>query len=174
MGGAPKKKKPQEAHTNSETHIHTRIEPRKTKLETITSKRKICKPQQSICGKTSNTLEFICVHRLCWAWGPHPSVVCVPSETPLEETNFWFTSGCQLAIASRLGMGDHVQFLLSELGPLWLRPGQALCGLPHSQPFGESNTVKQSLTLSLPRTEPVHLLKPLWEEKGSWVTGCYP
>lgn len=102
-------------------------------------------------------------------------VVCVPRETPLEETNFLFTSGCQLAVASRLGMGDHVHFLLSELEPLWLRPGQALCGLPHAQPFGEcSNTVKQSLILSLPRTEPVHLLKPLWEGRGSWVTGCYP
>lgn len=59
MGGTKKKKKTQEAHTNSETHICTHIETRKTQLETITSKQKICKPQQSMRGKPS---KYSCIH----------------------------------------------------------------------------------------------------------------
>jgi hypothetical protein len=43
-------------------------------------------------------------------------VVYVPSKTSLETTSFSFASGCQLEMASWLGMGPHVMSL-SAPGP---------------------------------------------------------
>lgn len=37
-----------------------------------------------------------CVLAICyWAWGLPVSLVCIPSETLLEKTNFFFSNSCQ-------------------------------------------------------------------------------
>lgn len=65
-----------------------------------------------------NTIEFV----LCWPTTPGhgPALRCsnLHTETPLEKTNFSFASGCQLQIASWLGV--EIGFNLS----------QAVCTLP--------------------------------------------
>jgi hypothetical protein len=38
------------------------------------------------------------------------TIVCIPSEAPLEKTNFFFANGCQWEVESRLGMGACVHF----------------------------------------------------------------
>lgn len=53
----------------------------------------------------------------CWSWGPFLSVVNVPSDSPLKKTKFSFAQRSQLEIDSLLGMGIHVHFPLSKLGP---------------------------------------------------------
>lgn len=50
----------------------------------------------------------------CWGWA-QAKEYCLPSETPLERTNFLFVSGDQLEIVSSLWMVTCP--LLSELGP---------------------------------------------------------
>lgn len=49
----------------------------------------------------------------CGAWGLPLDGVCIPSETPLEKTNFFFASVYRLELASRLGMADVFNPLLS-------------------------------------------------------------
>lgn len=48
--------------------------------------------------------------------GPPLSEVYALSDTPLENTNFSSISGCHLDLASGLGVGAHVHFLLLVLG----------------------------------------------------------
>lgn len=55
----------------------------------------------------------------CWAWNLPLTVVCIPGETALETTSFFFFSNTyQLPWVSWLGMGDHVLFPLLALGLL--------------------------------------------------------
>lgn len=51
-----------------------------------------------------------------WAWGLFWSVVCIPSETPLEKTDFSFVSSSHLVIASRFRPGACVCFPVLALG----------------------------------------------------------
>lgn len=53
----------------------------------------------------------------CWSWGPFLSVVNVPSDSPLKTTKFSFVRRSQLETDSWLGVGIHVHFPTSKLGP---------------------------------------------------------
>lgn len=61
--------------------------------------------------------------------------------------------------------------------PIWLRPGQALCVLPHPQPFGESkcsNTVKQNIQFSCPELSQSTCWNNFGKEEGpGWLVAIH-
>lgn len=59
--------------------------------------------------KDAIELNFCATH--CFARSLPLTVVCFPTKTPLEKTQFSFVSGYWLVIASGLGMGAFAQFL---------------------------------------------------------------
>lgn len=52
-----------------------------------------------------------------WSWHLFRTVADIPTDTPLEKTDFPFASRCRLQIVSWLGVGPHIHFPLLVLGP---------------------------------------------------------
>lgn len=86
------------------------------------------------------------------------SIMDLPTDThSIGENSFPFASRCQLQIASWLGLGPHVYFALSLLGPVWFEPVQMWCVPTDSEfifssaPLCVENTisVKSSMALAL-------------------------
>lgn len=65
---------------------------------------------------------MVCVNCLLLGTEPTLKVVCFCRETPLEKTHVSFARGCQLEIASQLGMGARVYFSVQRWAPVWCRP----------------------------------------------------
>lgn len=113
--------------TQTLRHISLHIQkPIKTKSETIIYKEKTCKVKKihkALCKTNKvlqNTIKFI----LCWSsiaqqWSLPLSVVCIPSEIPLEKTDLSFRNGYQLKIIPGLRMGGLCPFLRPGV---WLTP----------------------------------------------------
>lgn len=64
-----------------------------------------------------NIIEFVLCWHLLLGMDLPLSVVYIPNEALLDKTHFSSASGCQLVIASWLGMGALIHVFLSVLGP---------------------------------------------------------
>lgn len=60
------------------------------------------------------SIEFCSVMAIfSWVQGLPRSVNSIPSEIPMQKTNFFITSWCQLQMASWLGVSAHIYFPIS-------------------------------------------------------------
>ena len=60
---------------------------------------------------------LLCWPTYFWAWDLRKAMDT--QDTPLEKTDFPLSSGYQLQIASWLGMGSHIYFLVQGLYMAW-------------------------------------------------------
>lgn len=110
-----------------------------------------------------NTIELV----LCWSTTPGygPALRCgdLYTETLLEKTNFPFTSGCQLQIASWLGVELVSASPPSMPEPAWLDP---VTGCVHSARLCEFTCASDLLWLEglfprcLPASLPLRIVVP--------------
>lgn len=87
-------------------------------------KKKI--PDKTLWEKDFQRCRWVCFVFViyCWVWGLPLRMVCTPSNTPLEKTNYSFARDYQLEIDSRLGMGSCVHFFFQCQDPIWYRSVQ--------------------------------------------------
>lgn len=85
-------------------------------LQFLTSKTEHVQANNMKQKVSKNTIGFV-LAIYCWSWGPFLSVVNVPSDSPLKTSKFSFARRSQLETDSWLGVGIHVHFPTSKLGP---------------------------------------------------------
>jgi hypothetical protein len=106
----------QETHTH--THTHTRTHTPK-QVKDKTNDQKCQRRPKKFLTITSNLLF---VGQLLLSMGPPRRVVNIPMRLHWRKWIFPLLVGINCRQLPVLGVRAHIQFLFSELGPIWLEP----------------------------------------------------